>query len=250
MPSEEGDCELEKAPASKFRRVAARLNYLSTDRPDIQFAVKEICRGMAIPLERHSKMLKRIARYLLDKPTLVINFNESPEEDFETIEGFCDTDWAGCKQTRKSTSGGMLVIGKSIVKSWAKTQTVIATSSGEAEYYGLAKATAEALGLNSLCKDLGISVSHINMWVDSSAAKAVAGRVGAGKLRHVEVAHLWIQSQVQERKIRVKKIKGVENPADILTKPKFVKEMREHLSKLGVEVISVPRFRDGAEEGC
>jgi len=250
MPSEEGDCELEKAPASKFRRVAARLNYLSTDRPDIQFAVKEICRGMAIPLERHSKMLKRIARYLLDKPTLVINFNESPEEDFETIEGFCDTDWAGCKQTRKSTSGGMLVIGKSIVKSWAKTQTVIATSSGEAEYYGLAKATAEALGLKSLCKDLGISVSHINMWVDSSAAKAVAGRVGAGKLRHVEVAHLWIQSQVQERKIRVKKIKGIENPADILTKPKFVKEMREHLGKLGVEVISVPRFRDGAEEGC
>ena len=61
-PSEEGECKLEKEPASKFRRVAARLNYLATDRPDIQFAVKEICRGMAAPVERHAKMLKRMAR--------------------------------------------------------------------------------------------------------------------------------------------------------------------------------------------
>jgi len=248
--SEEGEVVLDPGQTKRFRRVAAVLNYLAADRPDIQYAVKEVCRGMAGPLERHQKMLKRVARYLLDKPRLVMNFGESQEAEFETIEGFCDTDWAGCRHTRKSTSGGMLAIGKSVMKSWAKTQTVIATSSGEAEYYGLAKGSAEALGLQSLCKDLGILVSNIHMWVDSSAAKAVACRVGAGKLRHVEVAHLWIQSQVQKKKLKIKKIKGTENPADILTKPKFVKEMRVHLAKLGIRVDAVPRRRTGVEEGC
>ena len=127
-------------------------------------------------------------------------------------------------------------MGKSVLKSWAKTQSVIATSSGEAEYYGLAKVAGEALGLKSLCNDLGIIVKNIQLWVDSSAAKAVAGRVGAGKLRHVEVTYLWIQSQVQEKKIRVRKVKGEENPADILTKPKFIKESKMHLEKLGIEI--------------
>jgi hypothetical protein len=248
--SEEGEVKLDKDLTKRFRRVAARLNYLAVDRPDIQYGVKEICRGMAVPLVRHDKMLKRMARYLLDKPILVITFGAIDEAEFETIEGFCDTDWAGCRHTRKSTSGGMLVIGNSVLKSWAKTQTVIATSSGEAEYYGLAKGSAEALGLQSLCRDLGVMVKNIHMWVDSSAAKAVAGRVGAGKLRHVEVAHLWIQSQVQLRKLKVKKIKGIDNPADILTKPKFVKEMRTHLGKLGMEVDSVPKARTEFEEGC
>jgi len=238
--SEEGEAKLDKIEAKKFRGVAARLNYLAADRPDIQYAVKEICRGMASPSVKHLKMLKRIARYLINKPTLVMTFGEVDEAAFGVIEGFSDTDWAGCRITRKSTSGGMLVIGGSVLKSWAKTQSVIATSSGEAEYYGLAKTSAEAIGLRSLCHDLGIKVQSIVVWVDSSAAKAVAGRVGAGKLRHVEVTYLWIQSQVQSKRLKVRKVKGEDNPADILTKPKYIKEMRIHLEKLGMEINTKP----------
>jgi len=238
--SEEGEVKLDKVEAKRFRGVAATLNYLAADRPDIQYAVKEICRGMASPSVKHLKMLKRIARYLINKPTLVMIFGEVDEAAFGVIEGFSDTDWAGCRITRKSTSGGMLVIGGSVLKSWAKTQSVIATSSGEAEYYGLAKTSAEAIGLKSLCHDLGIKVQSIVVWVDSSAAKAVAGRVGAGKLRHVEATYLWIQSQVQSKKLKVRKVKGEDNPADILTKPKYIKEMRIHLERLGMEINTKP----------
>jgi len=108
--SEDGEAELTRAEASGFRRTAARLNYLSADRPDIQFGVKEICRGMAAPQMKHLTMLKRMARYLVGRPVLILNFGICDEKDFETIIGYSDSDWAGCKRTRKSTSGGLIVI--------------------------------------------------------------------------------------------------------------------------------------------
>jgi hypothetical protein len=248
--SDEGEVKLKGTFVTLYRQIAARLNYLASDRPDIQYAVKEACRGMACPLEKHWRILKRIGRYLINKPTLVIEFGECPEEEMRCVEGFSDTDWAGCKNTRKSTSGGILLFGGSVMKSWSKTQTVVATSSGEAEFYGLGKTAAEAIGFQSLCSDLGIENLSIQVWVDSSAAKAVAGRVGAGKLRHVQVTHLWIQGHVQDRKLKVKKIKGENNPSDILTKPKFIKEMSRHFGKIGVKVESLSIDRNGLEEEC
>ena len=65
------------------------------------------------------------------------------------IDAISDSDWAGDKASRKSTSGGLLVVGGVAVKSWSITQKSIATSSAEAEYYALTKAIAEGLGLQA-----------------------------------------------------------------------------------------------------
>ena len=63
-----------------------------------------------------------------------------------TLECYSDTDWAGCPKTRKSTSGGCLMLGGHLIKSWSSTQPSISLSSGEAEYYGVVKAAGIALG--------------------------------------------------------------------------------------------------------
>eukprot|EP00969_Alexandrium_andersonii_P349323 15430770-Alexandrium_andersonii.AAC.1 len=55
------------------------------------------------------------------------------------LEALVDTDCAGFVKTRKSTSGGMVRLGGHVLKAWSSAQSVIATSSGEAEYYGMAK---------------------------------------------------------------------------------------------------------------
>ena len=57
--------------ATQYRALAARLNYLAMDRPDIQYATKEIARYMASPSEGNWLLIKRMARYLLDHPRLV-----------------------------------------------------------------------------------------------------------------------------------------------------------------------------------
>ncbi len=67
--------------------------------------------------------------------------------------------------------------------------------SGEAEYYAVAKAAAESLGMEALAKDLGWVVK-VQLMVDSSAAKAIASRNGLGKVPHQKVRRLWVQDAV------------------------------------------------------
>ena len=82
-----------------------------------------------------------------------------------------DTDFAGCNKSRKSTSAGVVLLGKHVVKSWSSNQSVIAQSSAEAEYYGLVKGASVAIGVKSILADLGIQiVKPIQIKSDASAA--------------------------------------------------------------------------------
>ena len=74
---------------------------------DIQYATKEICRGMAVPKASSMSKMKRLARYLLGCPRQVLVFRPCSEEAPEMVV-YSDSDWAGCLRTRKSTSGGVL----------------------------------------------------------------------------------------------------------------------------------------------
>ena len=112
-PSEES--ELDPRDATIYRALAARGNYLSQDRSDIQFAVKEICRGMSNPTEGDWAALKRLGRYLVDKSRVIVKFPY--QEVVKKMEVWVDTDYAGCKRTRKSTSGGVVMLGHHAKKS-------------------------------------------------------------------------------------------------------------------------------------
>ena len=121
--------------ASVFRGMADRAKYLALDRPDIQFAVKEVARRMARPRLDDWQLLKRLARYLINAPRAVACFTwQYPQE---TADVFVDADWAGCKETSRSTSGGAIMIGWHTIKTWASKQATVALSSGESELYML-----------------------------------------------------------------------------------------------------------------
>ena len=126
-----------------------RLNSLAQDRPDIQYTCKELAKGMSSPTEGHWQQLKRLGRYLLYRPRLVLNFQYQSKTTF--LDSRVDTDHAGCLKTRKSTNGGALMIGKHCIRSWSTTQSVIALSSGEAEYYGVVKGASVLLGAIAMC---------------------------------------------------------------------------------------------------
>jgi hypothetical protein len=115
---EGNDEEEDKEGARKFRSLAARANYLAADRLDIQYSVKEVCRGMAKPSKGGMRKLKRIGRYLKGRPRVVWKFEWQDEQNEVTV--CTDSDWAGCLRTRKSTSGGVVRIGAHIIKAWRK----------------------------------------------------------------------------------------------------------------------------------
>ena len=103
------------------------------------------------------------------------------------------------------------------LKSWSRAQGVIALSSGEPEYYGMVEGCSEALGMRALACDLGMSLS-IEMRSDASAAIGIASRRGVGKVRHIEVSQLWLHQRVANGDIVLRKVEGVSNIADALTK--------------------------------
>ena len=135
---------LDKEKASLYRSIAARLNYLASGRTDLMYSVKEVCRIMSCPTVGGWKMLKRIGRYLKGKPRVVWQYKWQGLE--EELEVFTDSNWAGCRNTGKSTSGGAMRIGEHLIKAWSRTQQCVTMSSAEAELVAMVKASAEAIG--------------------------------------------------------------------------------------------------------
>lgn len=215
--------------------MAARVNYLSLDRPDLQFAAKRVCQSMANPTTAGMAKLTRVARYLAGAPEGVLTF-EADRGPCGLLRVYVDSDWAGCKMTRKSTSGGMAVWCGGLVKSWSRTQGSIALSSGEAEFYAAVKGMAEGLGIQSLMRDLGIEVK-IEVIQDSNSAKGTLSRNGVGKIKHLDTNYLWAQEVVKKRQVTLVKMDGTQNPADVLTNPSSVQEVvRRCATRVGYEV--------------
>ena len=149
---------------------------------------------------------------------------------------FSDADWAGCRDTRKSTTGGCVKIGKHCVKGWSKTQSLIALSSGESELYAMLRASAETLGLLAMAKDMGWKL-HGEIWGDANAALGIINGDGLGKTRHIETGLLWIQQVAAEQRLKFGKVLGADNPADLFTKYLDEKTKDHHTTNLGFQAI-------------
>ena len=109
------------------------------------------------------------------------------------------------------------MMGTSCVKSWSKTQATIAQSSAESELIASVKGAAEALGVVSLAKDLGISLG-VRLHLDAAAALGILERRGVGKVRHLDVASLWLQEKELRKLIAMHKVSGLKNSSGISTK--------------------------------
>ena len=124
---------------------------------------------MSAPTSGSWRRLVRIGRYLLGRPRMIwkVDLPETTSQ-FDTLT---DANWAGCRRTRKSTSGGVVVVGTHLSKSWAKTQATIAKSSAESELYSIVRGTCKALGLISLAENFGVEV-FARLHMDAGLSKA------------------------------------------------------------------------------
>ena len=161
---------------------------------------------------------------------MIIHYPWQPEVG--ELTAYSDSDWAGCRKTGKNTSGGIILRGKHMLKSWSSTQRTVALSSGEAELTAMVKATAEGLGLRSLWREWGQPVG-LEVYGDSNAALGIVRRRGAGKLRHVRIGNLWLQDMRDQEEVDFKKVSGKVNPADGWTKGINAEEIERYGWMLG-----------------
>ena len=131
------------------------------------------------------------------------------------------------------------MLGTHCIKTWSATQCAYALSSAEAEFYAMIEAVTRAKGLISLASELGFrGMSNVvRLGTDSSAAKSFVSRRGLGRMRHLEIRDLWLQKEVNEGKVEVSKVRGDENPADLMTKVLCVRDIEVRLRKLSIRVV-------------
>ena len=164
---------------------------------------------MANPSSTDWAKIKRIGRYLIGRPRLRYRFEFQRLPN--CIRGLTDSDWAGCRRTRKSTSGAAIVFGNHLVQP-----------------------LGPSLGFVGGLHDMGYSVNAV-VEGDSAVSLGIVQRRGLGKLRHIQVQFLWIQGAVRDQLLKVRKIPGAENPADLLTKHVPAEVRDRHLQRLCVE---------------
>ncbi|CAE8683062.1 unnamed protein product [Polarella glacialis] len=247
-----GADELSPEQASKYREATGSAIYLSLDRRDLQFAVKELARHMAVPLQCDWQALKQLGRYLLSgemaRVTLV---SDEDRADYNSGRGlslvaYSDSDWAGCPVTRRSTDCVCINIGSSVLQVGCQTQPGLpATSSSDAELRGMSRAARELYFVAQLATiDFAIPVQTPSLFADSSVGLAISRKLGPGnKLRHLEVCYFLVQEMVRRKLIKTYKCKGTANPANFLTKhaasPAAVQEALPALGMISLNEVSL-----------
>lgn len=144
--------ESEPVDSTMYRRLVGSLIYLANTRPDISYDVGLVSQFSAQPKESHWKAAKRILRYVQGTLSMGLVYEK---DGGNILNGFCDSDWAGDKDTRRSTSGYCFYIGGAAISWSSKKQKTIALSSAEAEYKAATTAVGEALWLRRILEDGG-----------------------------------------------------------------------------------------------
>ncbi|KAK6125223.1 hypothetical protein DH2020_041037 [Rehmannia glutinosa] len=160
---------------TKYTRDLMKKFDITTSRPDITFAVGVCARFQSAPKKSHMTAAKRILRYL--KGCQEVGFWYPKEGGFKLI-GYSDSDYAGCRVDRKSTSGTCQMLGNRLVSWFSKKQNSIATSTAEAEYIAMDNYCAQVLWMRQQLRDYDIEEREIPIICDNTKYISTDKRFG------------------------------------------------------------------------
>ncbi|GJV56610.1 putative ribonuclease H-like domain-containing protein [Tanacetum coccineum] len=168
------------------------------------------------PKTSHLNAVKRIFKYLKGKPNLGLWY---PRESSFDLEAYSDSDYARANLDRKSITGGCQFLGSRLISWQCKKQTIVATSTTEAEYVAAASCCGQVLWIQNQMLDYGFNFMNTKIHIDNeSTICIVKNPVYHSKTKHIEIRHHFIRDSYEKKLIRVEKIHTDFNVADLLTK--------------------------------
>ncbi|GJU59530.1 retrovirus-related pol polyprotein from transposon TNT 1-94 [Tanacetum coccineum] len=170
----------------------------------------------AKPTEKHLKVVKRIFCYLWGTVNMGLWYTK--DSGFE-LTGFSDSDYAGCKDTFKSTSGGAQFLGEKLVIWSSKKQDCTTLSTAEVEYVCLSACCAQVLWMRTQLTDYGFHFNMVPIYYDSKSAIAIScNPVQHSRTKHIAVRYHFIKENVEKGTIEPYFVKTDYQLADLFTK--------------------------------
>ncbi|XP_019248334.1 PREDICTED: uncharacterized protein LOC109227589 [Nicotiana attenuata] len=208
--------EGEKVDPTFFKSLVGSLRYLSCTRPDILFAVGVVSRFMEAPTSTHLKVTRRILRYL--KGTINFGLFYSSSSDFNLM-GFCDSEYAGDIDDRKSTTGFVFFLGDYVISWSSKKQSIVTLSACEAEY----ELNLPQIEATEIC-------------IDNKSAQALAKNpVYHDRSKHIDTRYHFIRECIAKKEVKLKYVKSRDQVANIFTKPLKFEDFQRLRSILGMK---------------
>jgi len=221
-----------------YRRFVGLLSWLAqTYRPDIAHAVNQAAQNSQNPGATHWRAVLQILRYLRKTADFALLFDGRMDSAASTSPAagpaspmvvFADANWGGCKDTRRSTTGWLIRLGRCPIDWRSQKQPTVALSSCEAEYMAVCDATQSAMWIHQLLVEIGFiawmcpnaSTPPVPLVLsDNKSAIALAHNDGShGFSKHIAIKHHFIRDQVEAKFVSLQWISTHDQVADIFTK--------------------------------
>ena len=212
---------LTKTEAIKYRSIVGALQYLTITQPDIAYSRNKVCRYLHFPTSDHWSVVKRILRYMQYTRDMRPHIRRSSSS---FLSASIDSDWTGCSDDRRSTSGIAVYFGTNFISWSSRKQNTVSRSSTKSEYKSLANATAEVVWVQLLLKKLGVFQPRLlSLWCDSlNATYLSASPVFHARTKHIEVDFHFVREQVAKKLLDIRFMSSLNQTTDIFTKALLV----------------------------
>ncbi|GKC63292.1 ribonuclease H-like domain-containing protein [Tanacetum coccineum] len=216
-----------------YRSLAGALQYLTFTRPDISYAVHQICLYMHNPRDPHFTALKHILRYVRGTIDHGLQLHVLSTSQ---LTAYTDTDWAGCPVTRRSTSGYCVFLGDNLLSWSAKRHVTLSRSSAEGGYRGVANVVVETAWLRNLLLELHAPLSTATLvYCDNvSVVYLSTNHVQHHRTKHIEIDIHFVREYVAFGQVRMLHVSSRFQYVDIFTKGLLTALFLEFRSSLNV----------------
>jgi hypothetical protein len=215
-----------------YSELIGSLLYLSVcTRADVAQAVGALARYMSTPTEAHWAAALGVVRYIAGTAQYGFVFGGSDIP----LEGYCDADYAGDTDSRRSTTGYVFLMFGGAVSWSSRLQPTVAASTVEAEYLSAAQAVKEALWLRKLGKDLGIDFGTVEVLCHNQGAiQLLKHPIASARSKHIDIIHHFARERVARKEVSFKYCRSKEQKADILTKALTPQKFKKCRNEIGI----------------
>ncbi|TPX42605.1 DNA-directed DNA polymerase [Chytriomyces confervae] len=201
-----------------YFRLVGKLQFLTVTRPVIQYAVGKLARHTTKTRITHWKAAQELLEYLNNTRDHGLCFQQTGQK--LVVEGYSDSDFAGDSETRRSTTGVLVRVGKAAVLSFSKRQPIVADSTVSAEVIAACSLVKEVIWVRNMLEWLGHAQEMPSqVWTDN---KGAVFNMEEGALRHktkqLDIKYMFLRDQVRQGLVTVGHCPDPLMWADVLTK--------------------------------